>query len=99
VVRGRILSSLRARGAAMACIASAATFVRARAPAQWKLSVGLSVSAEAGFQKREYASDQWTLEIRPIINKQIKRWYLAFNPTLDRSFKGANAKLCKTKII
>jgi hypothetical protein len=65
---------------------------RVRAPARWKLPVGLSVSAEAGFQKREYASDQWTLEIRPIIDKQIKRWYLAFNPTLDRSFKGANAK-------
>jgi hypothetical protein len=31
------------------------------------------------------------MELRPIIDKQIKRWYLSFNPTVDKSFKGANS--------
>ena len=30
----------------------------------------------------------WALEIRPIIDKQVGRWYRAFHPTLDRSFHG-----------
>ena len=28
------------------------------------------------------------MEIRPIVDKQIGKHYLAFNPTLDRSFHG-----------
>jgi hypothetical protein len=34
--------------------------------------------------------DTWTWEIRPIPDKQIGRWYLSLNPTLDRSFHGAS---------
>jgi len=30
------------------------------------------------------------LELRPIVDKQLGRWYFAFNPTLDRSLHGAN---------
>jgi hypothetical protein len=28
------------------------------------------------------------LEIRPIIDKELGRWYLSFNPTFDRAIKG-----------
>ncbi|HVW85155.1 MAG TPA: hypothetical protein VHB50_10765, partial [Bryobacteraceae bacterium] len=35
--------------------------------------------------------DTWTLELRPIIDKQVGKWYLAFNPTVDRSFHGPGA--------
>lgn len=63
---------------------------RVRAPEEWKWPVGVSVSAEFGYQRRIFSTDTWTLEIRPIVDKQIGRWYLSFNPTFDRSFKGLN---------
>jgi hypothetical protein len=61
---------------------------RVRVPDSWKWPVGVSLSLEAGYQRAIFSPDTWTLEIRPIIDKQIRRWYLAFNPTLDRSFHG-----------
>jgi hypothetical protein len=61
---------------------------RWRAPEKWKLPVGLSLSLEFGHQRRDFSTDTWTLEVRPIIDKQLGRWYLAFNPTFDRSFSG-----------
>jgi hypothetical protein len=61
---------------------------RVRAPEEWHLPVGLSVSFEFGYQRPEFSPDTWTLEIRPIIDKQVGKWYLSFNPTLDRSFHG-----------
>ncbi|MEI8280352.1 MAG: hypothetical protein WCG87_11355, partial [Bacteroidota bacterium] len=65
---------------------------RIRIPESWKWPVGLSLSGEIGYQKRDYSEDDWTLEIRPIIDKQIKKFYLAFNPTLDKSLHGLNQK-------
>jgi hypothetical protein len=64
---------------------------RVRAPEEWKWPVGVSVSFEFGYQRRNFSADTWTLEIRPIVDKQIGRWYLAFNPTIDKSFKGPSA--------
>lgn len=61
---------------------------RWRAPESWKLPVGLSVSAEFGYQRSAFSEDTWTLELRPIIDKQFGRWYFAFNPTFDKSFQG-----------
>jgi len=61
---------------------------RVRVPEEWKWPVGVSLSLEVGYQRRDFSTDTWTLEIRPIIDKQIGRWYLAFNPTFDRSFHG-----------
>ena len=61
---------------------------RVRAPEEWHLPVGLSLSAEFGYQRAAFSQDTWTLEIRPIIDKQVGRWYLSFNPTFDRSIHG-----------
>lgn len=61
---------------------------RVRVPDSWKWPVGVSLSLEVGYQRRIFSADTWTLEIRPIVDKQLGRWYLAFNPTLDRSFHG-----------
>ena len=61
---------------------------RVRAPDSWHWPVGASISFEAGYQRARFSPDTWTLEIRPIVDKQIGRWYLAFNPTFDRSFHG-----------
>ena len=64
---------------------------RVRVPEKLKWPVGVSLSAEFGYQRPVYSEDTWTLELRPIVDKQVGRWYLSFNPTLDRSFAGLNA--------
>lgn len=66
---------------------------RVRAPASWNWPVGVSLSLEAGYQKRAYSEDDWSLEIRPIVDKQFGKLYLSFNPTFDKSFHGLNKNL------
>jgi hypothetical protein len=61
---------------------------RVRAPERWRWPVGVSLSLEAGYQRAIFSADTWTLEIRPIIDKQMGPWYLAFNPAFDRSWHG-----------
>ncbi len=61
---------------------------RFRIPEKWHWPVGVSVSNEIGYQRAAYSPDTWTWEIRPIVDKKIGRWYLAFNPALDRSWHG-----------
>jgi len=64
---------------------------RVRAPEGWHLPVGLSLSTEIGYQRREFSTDTWTLEIRPIIDKQWGPWYVSVNPVFGLSIKGENA--------
>jgi hypothetical protein len=64
---------------------------RIAVPEKYKLPVGLSLSAEFGYQVSSYSSDTWTLEIRPIIDKTFGKIYIGINPVLDYSFAGANA--------
>jgi hypothetical protein len=61
---------------------------RIRAPEEWHWPVNVSISTEAGYQRRAYSTDTWTWEIRPIVDKQLDRWYLCFDPALERSFHG-----------
>ena len=61
---------------------------RVAVPKKWHWPVGVSVSNEIGYQRRQYSPDTWTWEIRPIVDQQIGRWYWSVNPTLDRSFHG-----------
>ena len=63
---------------------------RAMVPESWHWPVGVSLSLEAGYQKRQYSTDDWTLEIRPIIDKKWKRFYVSFNPVFDKSLHGLN---------
>lgn len=64
---------------------------RFRVPEKWHWPVGVSLSNEIGYQRRQFSPDTWTWEIRPIVDKQIGRWYLSFNPTVDRSLHGENS--------
>ena len=66
---------------------------RVRVPAKWNWPVGLSLSAEFGYQRPSYSVDTWSLELRPIIDKQLGKWYLSFNPTLEKAIIGANSTL------
>jgi hypothetical protein len=64
---------------------------RVRAPESWRLPVGLSLSTEIGYQQRSFSTDTWTLEIRPIIDKQWGAWYVSFNPVFGLAIKGEHA--------
>jgi len=61
---------------------------RIRAPESWKLPVGLSLSAEVGPTKRQYDEADWGVELRPIIDQTIGKFYWAFNPTIGWALKG-----------
>lgn len=61
---------------------------RLTVPERYHLPVGLSFSTEFGYQRPDISSDTWTLELRPIVDKKLGKWYLAFNPAVDRSFHG-----------
>jgi hypothetical protein len=64
---------------------------RLSVPTEWKWPVGLSLSVEAGYQRRQFSEDTWTLELRPIVDRKLGRLYLSFNPTLDRSLHGPSS--------
>jgi len=66
------------------------THIRPRVaiPKRYNLPVGLSLSTEFGYQRPNFSLDTWTWEIRPIIDKEIGKWYFSFNPTFEKSFHG-----------
>ena len=64
---------------------------RIAVPTNCDWPVGLSLSTEIGYQQRSYSEDTWTWEVRPIIDKQLGRWYFAFNPALEKSIHGENS--------
>jgi hypothetical protein len=66
------------------------THIRPRisVPEEYHLPVGLSLSTEFGYQRAKFSPDTWTWEIRPIVDKKIGKFYMAFNPTIEKSFHG-----------
>jgi hypothetical protein len=61
---------------------------RVTAPESWKWPVGVSISQEFGWAKTKYAADDWTYELRPIIDKEMGRFYVSLNPVLGKSLHG-----------
>lgn len=61
---------------------------RVRVPESWEWPVGVSFSGEIGYQRSVFSPNTWTLELRPIVDKQLGKWYLCFNPTFDRALHG-----------
>jgi hypothetical protein len=61
---------------------------RFRVPEKWHWPVGVSLSNEVGYQRRQYSTDTWTWEMRPIVDQKVGRWYWSFNPTFDYSIHG-----------
>jgi len=64
---------------------------RLSVPESWRWPVGVSVSTEFGYQRRLFSTDTWTWEIRPIVDKQLGRWYWSVNPALELAVGGDNA--------
>ncbi len=65
---------------------------RVRVPEDWKWPVGVSLSTELGYQRHRYSEDTWNWEIRPIVDKNLGKWYLSFNPSFGRSFHGSGIR-------
>jgi hypothetical protein len=65
---------------------------RFRVPPKWKWPVGVSLSQEIGWVRREFSADQWTWEIRPIVDKDSEKWYVSFNPALEKALSGPDKK-------
>ena len=61
-------------------------------PEGWHWPIGLSLSNELGYQRMSYADDQWSWEMRYIIDKKINKLYLSFNPTFDLGLQGRTDK-------
>jgi hypothetical protein len=61
---------------------------RIAVPEKYRLPVGVSLSTEFGWVRPNLSADTWTWEIRPIVDKKIERWYLCFNPAIEKSFRG-----------
>lgn len=60
---------------------------RVKAPDEWGLPVGLSLSSEIGCSiEPSTKENDWGAEIRPIIDKTIGDHYLSFNPNIGISF-------------
>lgn len=66
---------------------------RVAIPESWHWPVGVGLSMEFGYQRPLFSGDTWTIEIRPIIDKKLGRWYWSFNPTFDRSLHGPSTSL------
>ncbi|HTW44218.1 MAG TPA: hypothetical protein VMD58_01615 [Acidobacteriaceae bacterium] len=59
-----------------------------RAPDSWQWPVGASLSVDFGYQRPGFSTDTWTLEITPVVDKQLGRLYFAVDPAFERSFHG-----------
>ena len=64
---------------------------RIRAPASWKLPVGLSLSTEFGPTNRKFDENEFGIELRPIVDQTLGRLYWAFNPNVEWALKGPEA--------
>ena len=63
---------------------------RVRIPESWNWPVGLSLMAVISYEQPQFSTDTWTMEILPIIDKKLDRWYFSFNPALGLSLSGEN---------
>ena len=70
------------------------THIRPRfsVPERYHLPVGLSLSQEFGYQRPNFSLDTWTWEIRPIIDQQLGKVSMSFNPSFDRSWHGDSTR-------
>jgi hypothetical protein len=65
---------------------------RFRVPESWGWPFGFSISQEIGYSRPKFSDgDTWTYELRPIIDKEVGRWYLSVNPVLGKSLRGDHA--------
>src|SRR6202044_1447405 len=55
---------------------------RVRIPPKWHWPVGVSLSTEFGYARAAFSNPTWSLQIMPIIDQTIGRWYWSVNSTM-----------------
>ena len=58
------------------------------APESWGLPVRLGFVAEFSFQNTRYEENSRRIELRPIVDREFKRWQIVFNPVVERAMHG-----------
>jgi hypothetical protein len=61
---------------------------RASVPKEWGWPVDVSLSLEFGYWREAYEENEWTLEVRPVLEKKFDRWQIDLNPVVGRALKG-----------
>jgi hypothetical protein len=65
---------------------------RVRVPESWHWPVGASMSVEFGYARPIFSTSVWSLELRPIVDKQKGRLYWSVNPAFEKAYTGPEAK-------
>ncbi len=55
---------------------------RVRVPERWHWPVGVSLSSEFGYARPAFSNPTWSLQLMPIVDQTIGRWYWAVNSTM-----------------
>ena len=55
---------------------------RVRIPPRWRWPVGVSLSTEFGYARAAYSNPTWSLQIMPIVDQTVGRWYWSINTTM-----------------
>ena len=63
---------------------------RVRVPESWHWPVGVSLSNEFGYQRRDFSPDTWTWEIRPIVRQENRPLVPVIQSDIERSLHGEN---------
>lgn len=58
------------------------------APESWGLPFRLGFVAEFSFQNTRYEENSRRVELRPILDREFKRWEIVFNPVAERALHG-----------
>jgi hypothetical protein len=65
--------------------------VQVQAPDRWRWPLGAGLAVEAGYQRPPFTNNTWTIQLRPIFDKRMGRYYLAVNPAFVWSLHGQNS--------
>jgi hypothetical protein len=58
------------------------------APEDWHLPFRLGFVSEFSFQNTRYEENSRRVELRPILDREFKRWQVVFNPVFERALHG-----------
>ena len=62
------------------------------APESWRLPFHLGFVAEFSFQNTRYEENSRRVELRPILDREFRRWRLVFNPVFERALHGPGTR-------
>jgi hypothetical protein len=62
------------------------------APKSWRLPADIGLVAEFSFQRTAYEENSRRVELRPIVQKDIGRLQLCFNPVFERALHGPGVR-------